>query len=160
MPVHYAIDAVHSFRGFYYAEGWAHDGNGGIPPELIFEDRPLPAWIERVKCSDLAALSARGSAGSAYATSCARARCRANLAFGSALQPNESPSRIQGSTSFKGITWGSPLGVRHAPLLSPIDLRCRKGERPLVKWDADPDYGDQEITQHSSGMGMSDDQPG
>ena len=45
------------------------------------------------------------------------------------------------------------------PLLSPIDLRCRKGERPLVKWDADPDYGDQEITQHSSGMGMSDDQP-
>jgi hypothetical protein len=63
VPVHYAIDAVNSFRGFYYAEGWAHDGNGGVPPELIFEDRLLPAWIERVNRPDLAALSAPGLCG-------------------------------------------------------------------------------------------------
>jgi hypothetical protein len=60
---HYAIDAVHSFRGFYYAEGWAYDGNAGAPPELIFEDRLLPAYVERVYRSDLTALSAPGLCG-------------------------------------------------------------------------------------------------
>src|SRR6266446_636421 len=58
MPIHYAVDAVNFFRGFYYAEGWAHDGNAAVPPELLFEDRLLPAQIERVHRPDLGALSA------------------------------------------------------------------------------------------------------
>ena len=63
MPIHYAVDTVHSFRGFYYAEGWAHDGNAGVPPELIFENRLLPAYVERVNRPDLAAVSAPGLCG-------------------------------------------------------------------------------------------------
>jgi hypothetical protein len=63
VAIHYAIDAVNSFRGFYYAEGWAHDGNAAIPPELIFEDRLLPTYVERVDRSDLAPLSAPGLCG-------------------------------------------------------------------------------------------------
>jgi hypothetical protein len=58
VPIHYAVDAVNFFRGFYYAEGWSHDGNVAVPPELLFDDRLLPAQIERVHRPDLAALSA------------------------------------------------------------------------------------------------------
>jgi hypothetical protein len=58
VPIHYAVDSINSFRGFYYAEGWAHDGNAAVQPELLFEDRLLPAQIERVHRPDLGALSA------------------------------------------------------------------------------------------------------
>jgi hypothetical protein len=58
VTIHYAVDAVNFFRGFYYAEGWAHDGNAAVPPELLFEDRLLPAQVERVHRPDLGALSA------------------------------------------------------------------------------------------------------
>jgi hypothetical protein len=58
VPIHYAVDAVNSFRGFYYAEGWAHDGTAAVQPELLFEDRLLPTQIERVHRPDLGALSA------------------------------------------------------------------------------------------------------
>jgi len=58
VPIHYAVDSVNSFRGFYYVEGWAHDGNAAVPPELLFEDRLLPIQIERVHRPDLGALSA------------------------------------------------------------------------------------------------------
>ncbi len=58
MPIHYAVDTVNVFRGFYYAEGWAHDGNAAVQPELLFEDNLLPAQIDRVYRPDLEALSA------------------------------------------------------------------------------------------------------
>jgi hypothetical protein len=61
--IQYAVDAVHSLRGFYYAEGWAHDGTAGVPPELICNAKVLPASVERVYRGDLAALSAPGLCG-------------------------------------------------------------------------------------------------
>lgn len=57
MPIYYAVDAINSFRGFYYAEGWAHDGNSAVQPELLFAGKLLPAQIERVQRPDLGALS-------------------------------------------------------------------------------------------------------
>jgi SAM-dependent methyltransferase len=58
VPIDYAFDAVNSFRGFYYAEGWAHDGSAAVPPELLFESKLLPVQTERVDRPDLGALSA------------------------------------------------------------------------------------------------------
>jgi hypothetical protein len=105
--------------------------------------------LESLPCvnrSDLAALSARGSAGSAYATSCARARCRANLAFGSALQPDKSPSRNPGLDLFYRSLQASHETVhaffpRLRPGASTLELgaRARSGisRRGLFK-DATP----------------------
>jgi hypothetical protein len=57
------VDAVHSFRGFYLAEGWAHDGTGPVAPELILDGRLLPASSERVMRPDLQVLGAPGLCG-------------------------------------------------------------------------------------------------
>jgi hypothetical protein len=63
VPIHHAVDAVNFFRGFYYVEGWAHDGNAPVSPELLFEGRLLPAQIERVYRPDLEAQSVPGLCG-------------------------------------------------------------------------------------------------
>jgi len=58
VTISYAVDAVNCFRGFYYVEGWAHDGGAAVPPELLAQERVLPTVVERVPRPDLAASKA------------------------------------------------------------------------------------------------------